>query len=106
MAKISDKLWTTDEAIIVSLTFSRWYNDKIPPRTNRYAPKMVAEQVISIEGLIARRHNEVKHLIGELCLKSWGCGKEPIISEDEPCFRDDLAVRGTWKAQKARYSCR
>lgn len=26
--------------------------------------------------------------------------KEPIISEDEPCLRGDLAVHGIWEAQR------
>ncbi|KAL1462001.1 hypothetical protein WDU94_013856 [Cyamophila willieti] len=50
-------------------------------------------------GLITRRHNEIRDLMGELCDKAWGnCVKEPIISEVPPGLRGDLAVRGTWEA--------
>ena len=52
-------------------------------------------------GLITRRHNEIRDLLGEMCQKSWGnVVKEPIISEEEPCLRGDLAVRGVWEAQR------
>ncbi|KAL1448457.1 hypothetical protein WDU94_000540, partial [Cyamophila willieti] len=52
-------------------------------------------------GLITRRHNEIRDLMGELCDKAWGnCVKEPIISEVPPGLRGDLAVRGPWEAQR------
>ncbi|KAL1450485.1 hypothetical protein WDU94_002849 [Cyamophila willieti] len=52
-------------------------------------------------GLVTRRHNEVRDVLGELCEKAWGnTVKEPIINEDGPGLRGDLAVRGVWEAQR------
>uniref|UniRef100_A0A8D8W759 Reverse transcriptase domain-containing protein n=3 Tax=Cacopsylla melanoneura TaxID=428564 RepID=A0A8D8W759_9HEMI len=52
-------------------------------------------------GLVTRRHNEIRDLFGELCEKAWGnVTKEPIISEEAPGLRGDLAVRGVWEAQR------
>lgn len=52
-------------------------------------------------GLITRRHNELRDLLAEMCEKAWGnVVKEPIISEESPGLRGDLAVRGVWEAQR------
>ncbi|KAL1453334.1 hypothetical protein WDU94_007478 [Cyamophila willieti] len=52
-------------------------------------------------GLITRRHNEVRDLLGELCEKAWGnVTKEPLVIEDGPGLRGDLSVRGVWEAQR------
>ncbi|KAI5735626.1 hypothetical protein M8J77_020728 [Diaphorina citri] len=52
-------------------------------------------------GLITRRHNQVRDLMGELSQKAWGhVVVEPIITEEAPGLRGDLAVRGVWEAQR------
>lgn len=55
-------------------------------------------------GLISRRHNEIRDVLGELMLSAWGnCCKEPVIVETsltEPGLRGDLACRGVWERQR------
>ncbi|KAL1446997.1 hypothetical protein WDU94_013938, partial [Cyamophila willieti] len=49
----------------------------------------------------ARDVLRVRDVLGELCEKAWGnTVKEPIINEDGPGLRGDLAVRGVWEAQR------
>uniref|UniRef100_A0A8D9F6M1 Uncharacterized protein n=1 Tax=Cacopsylla melanoneura TaxID=428564 RepID=A0A8D9F6M1_9HEMI len=44
-------------------------------------------------GLVTRRHNEVRDVLGELCERAWGIVvKEPIITEEPNGLRVDLAV--------------
>ena len=55
-------------------------------------------------GLITRRHNEVRDLLGEVMAMAWGnCVKEPIIaeaSEQSAGLKGDLACRGVWEPQR------
>ena len=57
-----------------------------------------------IGGLIIRRHNEVRDVLGDLMELAWGnCIREPIVEVeehgDEPALRADLACRGIWEPQ-------
>lgn len=55
-------------------------------------------------GLVTRRHNEVRDVLGDLMLAAWGnCCKEPMIldpSPFQPGLRGDLACRGVWEPQR------
>lgn len=55
-------------------------------------------------GLVTRRHNEVRDVLGDLMATAWGnCVKEPIIREASnslPALRGDLACRGVWEPQR------
>uniref|UniRef100_A0A146MEQ0 Uncharacterized protein n=1 Tax=Lygus hesperus TaxID=30085 RepID=A0A146MEQ0_LYGHE len=55
-------------------------------------------------GLVTRRHNEVRDVLGDLMSKAWGnCCREPVILEpsaSEPGLRGDLVCRGVWEPQR------
>jgi hypothetical protein len=56
-------------------------------------------------GLIIRRHNEVRGVLGDMMETTWGCCiREPIIKEQNPMtnqisLKGDLACRGVWEPQ-------
>ena len=57
-------------------------------------------------GLVIRRHDEVRDVIGDLCSAAWGNNavkREVVLREEEPGgapgVRTDLVVRGVWEPQ-------
>ena len=55
-------------------------------------------------GLVTRRHNEVRDVLGDVIAEAWGnCVREPTIVEPNgphPGLRGDLACRGVWEPQR------
>lgn len=79
---------------------------ELPPHCDGCGESFTVDHALTCRrgGLIIRRHNEVRDVLGSLLEEGWGCCvREPWIKDSNtdghPALRADLACRGVWEPQ-------